>query len=224
MKNLLLLLCLWLPSANLLALQDHAQLRASVISFVQQQTANLPGKASFQVDEIDTRLSLADCLQTEVFLPSGSRLLGKTAVGIRCNENNGWRILVPVQIKLSMDLVVSSHPLLMGNTLRATDLATQNIEVDHSGGLTDLNQAVGKVLRYSLAAGQVLRADMLRDPYSITQGQVVKLTLHSNGLHISGDGVALNNASAGQAVQIRTPSGRVISGIADNSGGVNLTP
>lgn len=206
------------------AVQDHAQLRTEVMNFVQQQTANLAGKVHIQVDEIDTRVALADCPRHEVFIPAGSRLIGKTAVGVRCQESNGWRITLPVQIKLNIDLLISTHPLVVGSTLRPTDLTTQNMDVEQTSGLTDANLAIGKVLRYSLMSGQVLRADMLREPYSVTQGQVVKLTLQSNGLSIRGNGVALNNASVGQSVQVRTPSGRVISGTADSDNTVYLTP
>ena len=79
------------------------------------------------------------------------------------------------------------------------------------------------MLRYSIAAGQVLRDDMLRPPYSVTQGQIVQTTIRGKGFSILGEGVAMSNASEGQTVQVRTGSGRMISGIARN-GVVEIPP
>ena len=84
--------------------------------------------------------------------------------------------------------------------------------------------AIGKVLRYGIAAGQVLRENMLRAPYSITQGQVVQLVVQGGNFSIRSEGIALNNAGEGQTVQVRTSSGRVISGIAGTGGVVEIEP
>lgn len=217
------------------ASQDHAQIRNLVTGFVRQQTAALPGKVSYQVDEIDRRIVLPECNELEVFLPAGSQLIGKTSVGVRCNHPaeeahgrsahaRGWSIFVPVQIRLSLNLLTSARQLPLGHTLQEQDIASQVTESSQTGGFTDLKQVIGKVLRYGIAAGQVLREDMLRQPYSVTQGQVVPLAVQGSGFSIRSEGVALNNASEGQAVQVRVGGGRVISGVARAGGVVEIIP
>ncbi|MDD5384854.1 MAG: flagellar basal body P-ring formation chaperone FlgA [Gallionella sp.] len=219
------------------ATQDHAQIRNIVAGFVQQQTATLPGKVTFQIDEIDRRIILPPCAELEAFLPAGSQLIGKTSIGVRCPPSprkeetndrsartNGWRIFVPVQIRLNLNLLTSAHQLPPGHTLQEQDLASQSTETSQSGGFTDPKQVLGKVLRYGIAAGQVLREDMLRQPYSVTQGQIVQLAVQGNGFSIRSEGVALNNASEGQTVQIRVGPGRVISGVARVGGVVEIVP
>lgn len=225
MKKLFLFagLLLWCALSSA-ATQDLARIRSAVSTFVQQQTAALPGKAAFQVDEIDRRIVLPECARLEAFLPAGSQLIGKTAVGVRCMEKDGWSIFVPVQIRLSVDLLVSVSQLPAGHVLREGDFARQTIETTRMTGFTDPRQVVGKVLRYGIAAGQVLREDMLRLPYSVTQGQVVQLSVQGRGFSIRSEGVALNNASEGQAVQVRVAAGRVIGGIARAGGVVEITP
>ncbi|MDO8811344.1 MAG: flagellar basal body P-ring formation chaperone FlgA [Gallionella sp.] len=224
MKKLLLCACLLLECVAASAAQDHTQIRNVVAAFVQQQTAALPGKVSYKINEIDQRITLSECAKLEAFLPSGSQLIGKTAIGVRCNEANGWSIFVPVQIKVSLNILVSARSLPLGHTLQKEDIASQAIETSQTGGLTDPKQAVGKVLRYGIAAGQVLREDMLRLPYSVTRGQVVQLAVQGSGFSIRSEGVALSNASEGQTVQIRTNLGRVISGVARAGGVVEIKP
>lgn len=224
MKKLLLIGLLLLQPITTIAVgtQDHALIKNAVAAFVQQQTADLPGNVTYKVEEIDRRISLPECGKLEVLLPAGGKLIGRTAVRVRCNEAHGWSISVPVKITVSADLLISARALPMGYTLREEDLATQITETTQSGGMTDAKQAVGKVLLHGISAGQVLRESMLRAPYSIVQGQVVQLIVRGNKFSIRNEGVALNNASEGQAVRIRTSSGRTLGGIAGADGVVEI--
>ena len=224
MKKFLLIGLLLLQSVAAMAAgtQDHALIRDVVTAFVQQQTAGLPGNVTYKVNEIDRRISLPECRKLEALLPPGGKLVGKTAVRVRCNEARGWSISVPVQIRISTSLLISARALPMGYTLREEDIATQTTETTQSGGITDAKQAIGKVLRHGITAGQVLREDMLRPPYSIVQGQAVQLIVRGNKFSIRNEGVALSNASEGQAVQVRTSSGRTLGGIAGASGVVEI--
>lgn len=227
MRNLLLFIALLSNCLAVLAApasQDHAQVKETVAAFVRQQTAALPGKASYQVNDIDPRIALSHCARLDAFLPAGSQLIGKTSIGVRCADNNGWSILVPVQIRLSLDLLVSARQLQSGQVLQEEDLARQTIEITRTTGFTDPGQVVGKVLRYGIAAGQVLRDDMLRQPYSVIQGQTVQIVAQGKGYTIRNEGVALNNAGTGQPVQVRIGAGRVISGVARASGIVEIDP
>jgi len=226
MKKLLVIGFLLLQSVALAGTgtQDHALIKAAVTAFVQQQTADLPGKVAYKVEEIDRRISLPECSKLEVFLPDGAKLIGRSSVKVRCNDVQGWSISVVVQIRVSINLIISARALPLGHTLHEEDLATQTTETTQSGGITDTKQAVGKVLRYGITAGQVLREEMLRAPYSIVQGQAVQLIVRGNGFSIRNEGVAINNASEGQTVQVRTNSGRLLGGIARAGGVVEIKP
>lgn len=228
MKKLLTLCLLLLQSvvadaAGTPPAQSHPQITRLVATFVQQQTATLAGKVDYQIEELDPRIVLAPCARLEAFLPAGSPLIGKTSVGVRCTERNGWQIFVPVRVRVTLALLVSARQLPVGHTLQEQDIARQTIELSRSDGYTDDSQVIGKVLRYSIAAGQILRDDMLRLPYSVTQGQLVQVTVRGKGFSIRGEGVAMNNASEGQTVQVRVSSGRMIGGTARN-GVVEISP
>lgn len=191
--------------------------------FIQEQTSTLSGKVSYKVEPLDSRISLAPCNRLEAFLPNGSQLLGKTSIGVRCMDANGWSILVFAQIKVTQELLVSARQLSLGHTIQEQDLSRQQIELNRPTGFTDPAQVVGKVLRFSIAGGQIIRDDMLRLPYSVTQGQIVPITMKGAGFSVRNEGVALGNAIEGQNVQVRVGSGRVVGGIAVN-GTVEVSP
>ena len=72
------------------------------------------------------------------------------------------------------------------------------------------------------AAGQALRGDLLVAPWAVQQGQTVRTVARGPGFSVSSEGRALNNAADGQLVQVRTPSGQTVSGVARANGVVEI--
>jgi flagella basal body P-ring formation protein FlgA len=201
---------------------DHAAIRKVAMEFIQAKTQGLPGKVTLKVDEIDPRIVLAACSQMEAFLPAGASLLGKTSVGVRCTEKNGWSLFMSVTITSTMNMLISSKPLQQGQVISAGDFNIQSGEISQPGVVTEAAQVVGKVVKFSIGAGQLLKQDMFRLPYAVKQGQPVQLFTEGNGFKLRSVGIAMNNAAAGQAAQVKVPSGQIISGIAQSNGSVEV--
>ncbi len=216
------------------AAQDHALIQTAVDNFMYEQTRTLPGQPEIRVGAVDKRVVLGECAKLEIFLPQGSQLMGNSMVGVRCPKQalakaksgitQGWTLFIPVQVKLNVDLLILNKPMQQGQTLHIEDLSRQSGEWLQSGMLTDSKQAIGKILKYNVSAGQVLRQDMLHEPYTVTQGSPVQLQVETAGLSIRSEGHAMNNGTAGQLVQIRTASGRVVRGTARENGIVEVRP
>ena len=203
--------------------QSHAQIRDTVAAFVRAQTQAIPGKVTIQVSEIDRRTILPACPALEAFMSPGTQLNGNSSVGVRCTTQQNWTIFVPVNVKISVNLLTTNKLLQQGQTLRAEDLGSLSSDTLQPGTLTDTSQAIGKIMKYSLAAGQILRLDMLRAPYTIKQGQSVHLKVLRPGFQVSAEGQALNNAAEGETTSARTASGQVVSGIV-KGGTIEITP
>ena len=109
------------------------------------------------------------------FCPAGSQLMGKTSIGVRCNEKPGWSIFLQANIKVSVDMLVANRPLAQNTVLSANDFSMQNGELGQPGILTDPAQAIGKTLKFGIGAGQVLRQDMLRAPFVVIQGNTTEI-------------------------------------------------
>lgn len=235
MKNTLFLalLCLLLhglpaqaaiQQSHMAQQQSHVEIRATIDTFVRAQTLTLLGQVTINVNEIDRRTALPACSALEAFLPPGGQLLGNSSVGVRCTGTKPWTLFVPVHVRVSANLLITSRPLQQGHVLRTEDIASQSGELTHAGMLTDPAQAIGKVLKFGIGAGQVLKQDMLRAPYAVTQGQTVQLQVEGEGFRIHSEGQALANAAAEQRVQVRTSSGQVVSGVAKAGGIVEVRP
>jgi flagellar basal body P-ring formation protein FlgA len=228
MKNLWLAL-LALPllcasPAQAAAAQSHAKIREVALAYLQTQTQSLPGTVSLQIGDIDSRTILRACTALEAFTPSGSQLIGRTSIGVRCNEKPGWSVFLQASIRVSTDMLVANRPLAQNTVLSANDFSLQSGELGQPGILIDPVQAIGKTLKFAIGAGQVLRQDMLRAPYLITQGQMADVRVNSRGFSVRASGQALNNGAQGQSVQVRMASGQVISGMVAADGSVEVRP
>ncbi len=206
------------------ARQSHPMIHQVALEFARQQTLNLPGKVNIKIQDIDSRVVLPACQKLEAFLPSGARIPGKTSIGVRCNEKPGWNIFVQADIRVSVELLVSNKPLMQGSVLSRDDYALQSGEMGQPGLLFDPLLAVGKTLKYSIGAGQVLRLDMLREPFAIFQGQTVKLQTRGNGYLVSTEGLSMNDAAVGQGIKVKVASGQLISAIATADGNASVKP
>jgi flagella basal body P-ring formation protein FlgA len=227
MKNLWLALLVALllgASTAQAAPQNHTKIREVALAYLQTQTQSLPGKVSLRVGDIDSRTVLRACTALEAFMPGGAQLIGKTSIGVRCNEKPGWSVFVQADIRVSADMLVANRPLAQNTVLSANDFSLQNGELGQPGILIDPAQAIGKTLKFGIGAGQVLRQDMLRAPYVVMQGQTATVRVSSKGFSVRSSGQALNSGADGQGVQVRMASGQVISGIAATDGCVDVRP
>jgi len=218
-----LLLAAPLALAQTGARQDGAALRKLAESYLQAQSAGLPGKVTIKVGAVDPRLALAACPAPEAFQQPGARPWGKTTVGVRCTAPV-WSMFLQAQVTVVADYVTAAVPLAQGQPIDASQLATMqgDIAAMPNGIITDMAQAIGRTPTVSLPAGAPLRLDALKSKPVVQQNQAVRIVSRGENFSVSGEGKAIGNAGEGQIVQVRTPRGAIISGTARNGGIVEV--
>ena len=70
--------------------QDLEALRKAVVEFARGQAAKLPGEVEIEVGPLDERLQLSACQSLQTYLPAGTRLWGRSNVGVRCQKPESW--------------------------------------------------------------------------------------------------------------------------------------
>ena len=200
--------------------QDPGAVRTAVEQFLRTQSVGLPGEVTIEVGPIDPRLNLPRCPVPEAFLPKGSRLWGKSTVGVRCTVPAPWTIYVSATVRVSGDYVAVAVPLSHGQLINANDLVTLQGDLTAlpNGIITDPAAAIGRTAAMSLQAGAPLRRDAIRQQPAVLQGQIVRIISIGPGFRVSTEGRALASGGEGQIVQARTLSGQVVSGIAKAGG------
>lgn len=223
MYRCLLILLLLMMSLSASRAAEFDPLLDTAERYVRLQTQGLGGTVSVTMGKLDVS-RLPPCSAHEAYSPPGTRMSGKTHVGVRCLGPNIWSVLVPVQISVTGTYVSTARALAAGQILSAGDLITSTGDLESlpAGIVHESAAAVGKTLRNSLAAGQPLRSNQLVSPIVVRAGQSVRVLSRGAGFAVSSEGKALANAAEGQVVQIRMSSGQTVSGVAKSDGSIEI--
>jgi flagella basal body P-ring formation protein FlgA len=183
-------------------------------SFVERQLPAGAGRVEVAVGSLDPRLKLAPCRRVEPHLLPGTRLWGRTAIGVRCVDGANWNVALPVTVTVHGRALVAGEPLAAGAAPAEASLRLEVAELTREPGtpVTDPSQLVGRTLVRPLAAGQVLRIEHLRVAPTVAAGDPVRIEVVGQGFRIQADGQALAAAGDGQTVRVRTEGGRVLAG------------
>lgn len=206
------------------ARQDLALVRQVAEQYLQVQTGGLPGQVSISMGALDQRMSLAACPAPQAFQQPGARAWGKTTVGVRCTAPVTWTVYIQAQVGVLADYVAAAVPLAQGQPIEQSQLVLMkgDLAALPNGVVTDMAQAVGRSSTVSLPSGAPLRLDSLRSKPVVQQGQLVRVVSNGAGFRVSAEARAIGNAAEGQVVQVRTPAGAVISGVAKAGGLVEV--
>ena len=206
------------------AVQNLAALRTVVEHYLQGQSAGLAGKASVEVRALDPRTSLPACADPQAFQQPGARAWGNTTVGVRCTAPTAWTVYIQAKVSVQGEYVAAAVPLAQGQPIDPSQLVLMkgDLAAMPNGVVTDMAQAIGRSSTVSLAAGAPLRLDALRSKPVVQQGQLVRVVSSGEGFRVSAEARAIGNAGEGQVVQVRTPAGAILSGIAKAGGLVEV--
>ena len=172
-------------------------------------------RVEVSIGQLDTRLRLAPCQRIEPYLPSNTRLWGKTRIGLRCMQGSTlWNVFLPITVKVFGRALVAPTGASAGSVLAPGDLVEAEVDLaaEFTPAVTDAGQAIGRVLAQALQPGQALRQSHLKIRQWFAAGDTVKVIALGDGFSLEGEGQALTNGLEGQSARIRTESGHVLTG------------
>ena len=192
-----------------------SDLEQQVRQFALEAGATPGMRVEVLVGALDPRLRLAPCERVEPYLPAGTRLWGRTRIGLRCAQGRTpWNVYLPLTVKVFGRGLTAAAALPAGTVLASADLRTG--EVDLASGAAPLlipEAAIGRTLARPLTAGQTIRQDDLRARQWFAAGDTVQITAVGQGFSVSGEGQALGPGLEGRKARVRTDSGRIVVGL-----------
>ena len=200
--------------ANLESLRAEAQ-RWVQASMVQYKPEGETLRMEAQVGALDSRLHLAVCGNVEAYLPPGSRLWGRSRVGLRCVDGvSRWNVTLPVVVKAMGKSWVMRGTVMAGAPV--TDADVMAMEVDWaenpSAVLAKREMWVGQTATRQLTTGQTLRQGMVKPTQVFQAGASVRVLASGPGFQVSSEAQALSAGVIGEQARVRMDNGRVTTG------------
>ena len=205
---------------------DQAQWQAAVAQESQvwvdqavaaaRPTGAAPLRMVVQIGALDRRLNLAPCTQVEPYLPPGTRLWGKTRIGVRCIDGaSRWNVFLPVHIQAFGQTWVMRSDVASGSVLSLDDAVIAEVDWAQESGsvLADPELWVGQTATRQLRTGQTLRHGMVKPSQVFQAGAMVRIIAQGPGFSVTSDGLALSAGVVGELARVRVDNGRVLSGV-----------
>lgn len=179
-------------------------------------TGAAPLRMEVTLGELDSRLRLAPCGRVEPYIPVGTRLWGKSRLGLRCLDGSvKWNVFLPATIKAYGAAWVIKGDVAAGAVLTQADAIEAEVDWAEESSPVVANPAqwVGHVASRALTTGQALRQGVIKPAQVFQAGAQVRVIAQGAGFQIASDGQALSAGVVGQSVRVRMDNGRVMTGV-----------
>ncbi len=204
------------------AWQDMGVLAELARAYVQQSVRDPGGRLVITVTPPDERMRLPACAAPVAETPEGQRLWGWTQVRVRCPGDGGWSLSVRTRVQVMVPAVVARRAVQAGQVIEAADV--QSGEADLAGmqrpALREESQAIGKVTRVGLAAGQPIGAEHLKLPLVVRRGATLDVVATVGQVSVATAGTALQDGAVGDLIRVKVPGGRTVQGVVTADGRV----
>jgi len=180
---------------------------------VQPQAQALGARIEINLGQVlEERASRAPC-SPEVFVPPGTRLWGKTYIGLRC-PGKPWQVRVPVEVALYAPVPMLLRPMPAGTTLQESDwtMSEINLAAWSRAVVTDERKLAGAQISRALRAGEPISPDSLQSRFRLGTGDPVQVVLVGQGFTIKASGKVMHPTAPGQSTRVQLDSGRTVAG------------
>ncbi len=204
--------------------QDMTIVTAVAREHVMRSVSDPAARVVVTVTPPDERLRLPACAAPLAETPEGQRLWGLTQVRVRCPVDGGWSLSVRTRVQFMVPAVVARRALQAGQVVEQVDV--QLGEVDLTGiqrpALREESQAIGRIARVGLAAGQAIGPEHLKLPVVVRRGATLEVTATIGQVSVTSAGTALQDGTVGEVIRVRVPGGRTVQGIVTGEGRVTV--
>ena len=178
-----------------------------------------------KIGRLDSRLKLSRCgLPLEVYIPEGSRDLGRYTLGVRCDDDRPWSLNLPITVTIYKDIVVTADALPRGKILTGNDFRHVSYDVSKlPAGYIEDDRGIGMELKRRLSRGVPLTINMLRKPIIIKRGQQVSIIATTGRMEVRMPGKALAHGAAGDRIRVMNlKSKKKVEGTVTPSGNIRV--
>lgn len=157
--------------------------------------------------------------------PQIGRFTAQVSVGALDGDAIQLRVSGQV-IPMAMAMVASTR-LAPGSLVRDGDVRLSRVRAAllHGAASASLEDALGMMVRHDVAAGQVLARSDLARPDLIARGGLVRMSLNTEGLSLSAQGVAVEAGARGDRIHVENPlSHQIVLAEVTGPGEVRVAP
>ncbi|MDT0593780.1 flagellar basal body P-ring formation chaperone FlgA [Glaciecola petra] len=186
--------------------KKHAELEATVKQYLNEQTASYQSdQIKINVRPIDKRIEIPDC-NVPIKASSAGLQANQSNISVKlsCASNN-WYLFTNATVAIVEKVVVSADNLNPGTLLAANNLKIIEIDKNKLRGPTfsKKEDIVGARVKRRMREGNIIDGRML---CYVCKGDRITIAAISGGLSLRVYGVALQDGTLGDTIQVKNTS------------------
>lgn len=148
--------------------------------------------------------------ELDVALPPNTNKEDVTSVELTCNGERPWHVYVPVDIKLTMKVLVAKRPLQPKEILSDEDIDYVSLDKRHllSGYFKNKDEIIGQSARQFINAGAVLTKKNLEEPIIISKNQSIDIIVRKKSIMIVMKGLAKTDGRLNESIKVYNPASK----------------
>lgn len=169
-------------------------------------------KFTVSAASLDSRIRIKNChnaLTTEITENSNRRNIN---VKVACPDDDSWFLYIPVKVKTLSPVLVAKTNLKKGSVITTHNVGVEYL-ADHKirGEVLDQNTSVlGARLKRNIRQGAAIYNKFI---CLVCEGEKVTIIAKGSDFSIKSDGIAMENATIGEQVEIKNiRSGKIVFG------------
>ncbi len=216
MTAVLSLTLLLAPPARGAQWHSLESIRLQAENFLENHRYNSPYPPRIELGRLDPRLRLKPCAEDLLIgFTRPDKDYGNTSLTLRCPRPTGWKIHLPVTVRLYDDVLITRNPIRRGSAIDSNQLVSRKQEISRfQGGYYRPGDPLDRLqARRDLPAGTPLTTRSVEPRLAVHSGEQVTIHLSVQGLDIKSRGKALQSGPVGKIIQVRNiRSGRIVEG------------
>ncbi len=194
------------------------QIHNLVYDYLLERTEIYPGQAIIKIEEPQP-VSACENLQ----IGSSGTIRTRTTVKVRCFAPEPWTLYVKTNIKILGSYFVAARVIQRDQLINQDDVELRDGDLLRvRRAISDPARIIGWISKRRIPRGTIIDTNDLRDPNSIQRGQQVRTIVRGSGFTATGVGEALSTGTPGTQIQVRTSSGKIITGTVINANTVQV--
>lgn len=202
-------------------------IKTDIKNFLYKKLNNkFSGIVEIDVKNIDESIQFKTCQNKLTFSLANHDEIGqRTLVKVCCNDPHPWKLLVPANIQVIENVVITNKPLPKGKVITSSDLSMQNVNILklYNGYYSNPQSIAGKILKSSARAGTIITSQLIANPKIISRGEIINISYKSKLFDIKAKGKALNDGAINEIISVQNlRSKKIIDGKITAKGEISI--
>lgn len=188
----------------------HQDIIATAKQLLTESLRDIPDKV-ITLQPLDRRLAMKKCTQAlHAFTPVGTKLIGKTTIGVRCRGDKPWKLFLTATITIYTHVIVANEHISRGQTIQTSNIKRLKKEISYMsrGYFTSMDQVVGKIARYAINMNDVILPTKISRPKLVKRGKEVVIQARAGSIIVKMRGTATADGALGDFIRVKNKRSR----------------